>query len=64
VEFVDVSSDLCVGLRAGRSVVQSYRVLLVGDQPGVGGRSETPAAVNDDVPGNGPAGETFETLSN
>ena len=64
VEFEEVSSNLSEGLRTCRSVVQSYRVLLVGDQLGVSGHIETPAAVNDDVPGNGLAGETFETLSN
>ena len=50
VEFEEVSSSLSEGLRTCRSVVQSYRVLLVGDQPSVSGHSEAPAAVNDDVP--------------
>ena len=52
-EFEEVSSNLTEGLKTCRSVVQSYRVLLVGDQPGVSRHSETPAAVNDDVPGKG-----------
>jgi hypothetical protein len=53
VEFEEVTSNLSEGLRTCRSVVQSYRLLLVGDQPAVSGHSETPAAVNDDVSGNG-----------
>lgn len=51
VEFEEVSSSLSEGLRTCRSVVQSYRVLLVGDQLSGSGHSEAPAAVNDDVPG-------------
>lgn len=50
--FEEVSSSLAEGLRTCRSVVQSYRVLLVGDQADASGQGEPPAADNDDVPGN------------
>jgi hypothetical protein len=50
--FEEVSSSLTEGLRTCRSVVQSYRVLLVGDQPDASGEGEHLPADNDDVPGN------------
>ena len=62
-DIEEVSSSLSEGLRTCRSVVNSYRVLLVGDQPDVSRQDEIPPAV-DDVPSSGLTVETIETSSN
>ena len=61
-DFHEISSSLSEGLRTCRSVVQSYRVLLIGDQPGVSGPDEPPTAVTHDLPSNH-EDEIFETSS-
>lgn len=50
--FEEVSTSLTEGLKTCRSVVRSYRLLLVGDQPDASDQGEPSAADNDDVPGN------------
>jgi hypothetical protein len=61
-DFHEISSNLSEGLRTCRSVVQSYRVLLIGDQPDVSGPNEPPATVIRDIPSDH-EDETLETSS-
>ena len=61
-DFHEITSNLSEGLRTCRSVVQSYRVLLFGDQSDVSGPNEPPTAAIHDLPSDH-EDETLETSS-